>query len=325
MIHSAWSARLAIRLLSIAAACCPTAAFSQSPVYTAGDVCEADECADECDDDEKSYGPCAGKPRGTLFQWSYGTSFGGGPPGPDEGLVSDRPDFTEASTTVGRGVFQLEAGYTYIQDEADGIEVRTHSFPETLFRYGVLADWLELRCAWNYGIEETIAQGPPTSRVDGATDLYLGIKLALTPQEGILPEMALMPQMLVPTGGSAFTNEETLPGLSWLYGWDINDFLSTAGSSQANMRIDDGSGDKYVQYAQSWTIGYSLTDKLGAYTEWFALFPSGADTVKPVHYFDGGFTYQFTNNLQWDIRGGVGLNDEADDFFVGSGFVIRVP
>ncbi|HUE70669.1 MAG TPA: hypothetical protein VMP01_07245, partial [Pirellulaceae bacterium] len=43
---------------------------------------------------------------GTLFQWSYGNSFSGGP-NLDEPLVTDRPDFTEASSTVGRGVLQL--------------------------------------------------------------------------------------------------------------------------------------------------------------------------------------------------------------------------
>ncbi len=313
-----WISRRVVLLSALAG----MVAIGISPMAQA----QCDECdGDECDEEPSSYGPCACKPRGTLFQWSYGTSFGGGPPGPDEGLVSDRPDFTEASTTVGRGVFQIEGGYTYFKDKSDGTEVRTHSFPETLFRYGVLADWLELRLAWNYGVEDTLAPGTPTSSINGATDLYLGIKLGLTPQEGILPEMALMPQMTVPTGGSAFTNDETLPGLSWLYGWDVNDFISTAGSSQINRRIDDGSGDEYLQYAQSWTVGYSLTDKLGAYTEWFALIPSGAETLKAEHYADGGFSYQFTNNFQVDIRAGVGLNEEAQDVFTGAGFVIRVP
>ncbi len=325
MIHSAWSARIAFRLFAIAAVSGPSILFAQPPVYTAGDDCEVDECSEECDDEEKSYGPCACKPRGTLFQWSYGTSFGGGPPGPDEGLVSDRPDFTEASTTVGRGVLQLEMGYTYLRDDSETEQIKHHSYPETLLRVGVLADWLELRVAWNFAQENAAAAGGQLSRIHGSEDLYLGLKLGLTPQEGILPEMALMPQMTVPTGPEDLTAGETLPGLNWLYGWDISDFLSTGGSSQVNMSIDPVSGGKYVEYAQSWTVGYSLTEKLGAYTEWFALFPSGAETVKPVYYFDGGFTYQFTNNLQWDIRGGVGLNDEADDFFVGSGFVIRVP
>lgn len=297
---------------------------ARAQLFASGGNCEEEDECDECGDKD-SYGPPACKPRGTLFQWSYGTSFSGGPPGPDEPLVSDRPDFTEASTTVGRGVVQLEAGYTYTQDEAGGVTNGSHSFPEALWRIGVLAEWLEFRIAFNYGAEQLTQDLSPTFRTDGAQDLYLGFKIGLTPQEGILPEMSLIPQATVPTGARAFTGDTTLPGLNWCYGWDISDFLSTGASTQFNMSIDPDSGRKYTEFAQSWTVGYSLTEKWSAYTECYGLFPSGADTVKPQYYFDGGFTYLFTNNLQWDIRGGVGLNEAADDFFTGTGFVVRFP
>ena len=58
-----------------------------------------------------SYCPNGCQSCGTLLQWSYGTSFSGGP-NLDEPLVTDRPDFTAASSTVGRGVAQLEFDYT---------------------------------------------------------------------------------------------------------------------------------------------------------------------------------------------------------------------
>jgi hypothetical protein len=59
------------------------------------------------------------------------------------------------------------------------------------------------------------------------------------------------------------------------------------------------------------------------YTEFFSLMPSGASTAKPEHYFDGGFTFSVTNNLQLDVRGGSGLNAAANDYFIGSGAVVR--
>ena len=39
--------------------------------------------------------------------------------------------------------------------------------------------------------------------------------------------------------------------------------------------------------------------------------------------FNGGFTYKFSPNLQYDIRAGVGLNDHSDDYFVGTGLSVR--
>ena len=255
--------------------------------------------------------------RPTLMQWSYGTSFSGGPDR-SKPIVTDRPDFTEASSTVGRRVLQIESGYTYSLNKDNISTTIGHSYPESLFRFGFLADWLELRFAGNFA-HQTI----DSNRDSGMEDIYLGVKLGLTPQEGVLPEMAIVPQMLVPTGAKEFSSGESLPGLNWLYGWDLTENISTAGSTQFNRRIDGQTDEAYTEWAQSWTFGFSLTEKLGAYTESFALFPSSADTIKPQYYFDSGFTYQFTNDIQWDIRGGVGLNDAADDYFVGSGLSLR--
>jgi hypothetical protein len=271
-----------------------------------GTCLENDGCGNAC---------CEG--RGTLMQWSYGTSFSGGPD-LDSPLVTDRPDFTEATSTVGLGVAQLEIGYTYTFDNDGALATKSQTYPEALLRYGVGADWLELRFVWTYANEEvgnTMASGSP--------DLGLGLKIALTPQEGVLPEMALIPQMMVPTGSNVFSADEVLPGLNWLYGWEISDCISTAGSTQFNRALDENTLNAYTEWAQSWTVAYTLTDDIGGYTEWFAFFPHSADTATVEHYFNGGLTYLVHNDLQFDVRAGVGLNDAADDYFVGTGLSIR--
>lgn len=273
------------------------------------------DCADNSNNCR--FGPCRCQSRGTLFQWSYGTSFSGGPD-LDEPLVTDRPDFTEASSTVGRGIAQLEAGYTYISDNDGDDQTLTHTYPEALLRYGIFADWLELRLAQSF-----TSQSVNNAKESGAEDLYLGFKIGLTPQECILPEMAIIPQAYLPTGNDTLTSNETLPGVNWIYAWELNDFLSTAGSTQFNRVIDEVTNDSYTEWAQSWTVAYTLSDRLGGYTEWFAFFPHSADTAKPAHFFNGGFTYLISNNVQWDVRAGIGLNDAADDYFLGTGFSIR--
>jgi len=273
--------------------------------------------------------------RKTLLQWSYGTGFGGGP-NLAEPLVTDRPDFTEASSTVGRGVAQLEFGYTYFHDSTDGESTTVHSIGEPLLRYGFGFDWLEFRIAANYLREVRRSQDAGRLSDGGASDLYLGLKIGLTPQEGILPEMALVPQMLVPSGSEPFSELEeplpgparmpkdrVLPGLNWLYGWDLTERLSLAGSTQFNLDVDPASHSRYTLFAQSITVGFSVTERLGGYVEWYALMPSGADLVKPEYYGNGGPVYLVTDNLQLDFRAGVGLNEAAQDYFVGSGASVR--
>jgi hypothetical protein len=258
---------------------------------------------------------------GTLLQWSRCASFSGGPAGFDEPLVADRPDFTEATTTVGRGVTQIEFGYKYEYDEDGSDRTRAHSYPQMLLRQGIIVDWLEFRLGWSYLDEDTRTSGTD-SNVAGSEDLYLGFKIALTPQENMLPETALILQMTTPLGVEGITADEVLPGINYIYGWELNDTFSFAGSTQANRAIDD-TGEAYTEIAQSLVLGIGLTDDVGAYLEWYAFFPHSANNVLDQHILNGGFTYHWTNNLMFDIEAGVGLNDAAPDYFIGTGGAVR--
>ena len=271
-----------------------------------------DECRLLCRDD--CYRPktlCAWS--GTERTYVNGTE--------EEPLISDRPDFTEASSCVGLRRVQVEMGYTYIRDNNNAVLRSAHSFPEVLLRGGMRAGWFEFRVGWNYGINLN-RENVVSSIFDGGEDLYLGAKIALTEQDGWRPEMAILPQMNVPAGHKYLSSGEVEPGVNWLYGWDINEWLATGGSTQVNRARDDAQV-WFAEFAQSWTFNYKLTEKLGAYTEWFAFFPAGSAVDLPQHYFNGGFTFLAHKNVQYDIRAGVGLNDAADDFFAGSGAVLR--
>ncbi|QDU80837.1 hypothetical protein Pla110_25730 [Polystyrenella longa] len=241
-----------------------------------------------------------------------------------EPLVTDRPDFTEASSTVGKGVTQLEFGYTYGYNSDGGESGKSHTFGEPLLRHGLYADWLELRVGLAPIQESTRSQGNKTT-TSGLEDLYLGFKVALTSQDQFLPEMALIPQMTVPTGSEAFSDDRVLPGANWIYSWELTDTISTAGSTQFNIAVDEETASSYTEWAQSWTVATSLSDKTGMYTEWFAFFPDDADTAQVEHYLNGGFTYLVNDDIQLDVRAGTGLNGAAEDFFTGVGMSIRFP
>src|SRR5215211_3178999 len=196
----------------------------------------------------------------TLFRWYYDEAPDSGSK-LEEPLVTDRPDFTEASTTVGQGVVQLETGYTFTTDAEDGVRTSNHSFPETLLRVGVLADWLEFRVDWNYEIERTRTAGVAETR-SGADDLTLGFKIALTEQQCNLPETAVILQLSVPTGGDAFTADEVLPGVNYLYSWELDDDWSLGALTGFTGAVDDETNDLYTQFSQSLSLGRSWNEKL---------------------------------------------------------------
>lgn len=104
----------------------------------------------------------------------------------------------------------------------------------------------------------------------------------------------------------------------------MNDWLELECNTQLNRRRDD-IRIFYAEFIQTANVEYQLTEKLGAFTEWFGLMPHGAEspTAGPQHYFHAGFVYLITPNIQYDIHAAVGLNDQSDDFFAGTGLSAR--
>lgn len=239
-------------------------------------------------------------------------------------MATDRPDFTESASVVPRGHVQLEAGYTFTRDE-DGEGVRKdHGYPEALLRVGV-ADRVELRAGQSFLTTRTApgTSAPPQQRT-GADDLYLGAKVRLAGQRGRRPELALIAQTTLPTGSNGFGAGRTLPGLNLVYAWDVvPDRVSVAASTQGNLAVD-AADEGYLELTQSASLGYSLTNRVGAYAEWFASFPAGTRAgVSAAHSVDGGITVKLGSGLQWDVRVGAGLTAGAEGFVAGTGLAVR--
>ena len=66
-----------------------------------------------------------------------------------ERIETERHDFTQSAVTVGRGVIQIESGYTFFYHDVDGATETAHTAPEMLLRLG-LSEGIEFRIRWNY-------------------------------------------------------------------------------------------------------------------------------------------------------------------------------
>jgi hypothetical protein len=236
-------------------------------------------------------------------------------------MVTDRPDFTESASVVPRGRVQLEAGYTYARDEDAGV-LAAHSYPEALARIGVLDDRLELRLGQSVLTTRATgsANGDPAPET-GLTDLYLGAKLGLGDQRGARPELAVIVQSTLPTGSRNLRGDRIVPGVNCVYAWEVvPGFLSIAASTQANIPSND-SDEAFVVWTQSVSVGYSLTERVGAFTEWFGSVATGRSAGRErSNALDGGVTVRISPRVQWDIRAGYFLSSSA--FFGGSGLAV---
>ena len=239
--------------------------------------------------------------------------------GGEEGLygdriITDRPHLAEAASTVGLGRTQVETGYTYFLDGSGGTTTKLHSFPESLVRVGLFAEWFEFRVQYNYFVREL--DGPTTSVLEqGSDDLYLGAKLALAAQSGWLPELTIFPQMRVPSGSPVFTGEEVLPGMNFVYAWRVTERFEIECNTNVNRRRNPGLAHYYTEYLQTFNFEYDLVERIMLFNEFAIFSPVGGLGVPGQAYSHGGLHFFVRPNVQIDVHAAVGLNAAAADLF----------
>lgn len=232
-----------------------------------------------------------------------------------EPLVSDRPDFTESTATMKPGEVQLEGGHTF--ERVTSSKVNTTG--ELLLRIGV-ASRAELRIEPGSYTRVTSPFGDTSGREDGG----LGVKLRLhTPPDerrSFVPEVSLVLDSSIPTGSSQFRQNKPQPEAKLATAWSLTDRIGLSTNfNVARPRDDNG---RYTELAASASFGFALTPRVGAYAEVFGFAPQLAGAGR-THYANSGFTFAVTPNVQLDLRGGLGLNGDAPDYFVGAGLVRR--
>jgi hypothetical protein len=228
-----------------------------------------------------------------------------------EPLVTDRPDFTESALTVPKGLAQAEFGVTVSRMGSD----RETAYGELLMRLG-MGPKTELRL----GIPSYMSSRVAGQRTSGFSDSSLGVKYNLVRAGDALGlrqyDVGVILATTLPTGASAYRENTLQPGFKILLASAWTDKIALSG----NLNYDYASegGQRFSAVTSSFSVGYSLTDRVAAYTEYFGTYPGGKGRENS-HYLNAGLTYLCNNDFQLDARAGKGLNGIDDDTFFGVG------
>ena len=242
----------------------------------------------------------------------------------EERIETERHDFTQSATTVGHGVFQIESGYSYFSKQNEHEKENAHTYPEMLVRLGLSED-IEFRLRWHY--VWIYAEDEP-SRI-GSEDLRDSLKFQLTREEepSLMPTTALEVRGSAPTGGNQFTTNHAEISLDYIYLWQLGERVTVTGSTgygsngfgDFGLLPDQPTAENFNALSQSVALGVELSEKNTLYTEWYTILSNGLEDDFVVSVFNMGLDHYVTDNFVLDIRGGIGLTEESDDFFVGVG------
>lgn len=215
-------------------------------------------------------------------------------------IVTDRPDQTESSSTVGGGNLQIESGILVGFAGEGNASVRQVLAPTTLFRYGITKG-IELRFVNQFETQKTLFQDKSTQ---GISDLEIGTKIQLLQKEDVNTEIAFLSHLILPIGATAFTNEK----------FGVINKLSIAHDLSENMALGYNIGYNYFgtgkgDLTYSVALGVGVNDKVGIYVEPYGDLVEFKDLVVN---FDAGFTYLVNPDLQLDFSFGTSATEQMN-------------
>ena len=227
------------------------------------------------------------------------------PASAQDGMSTDRPDFTESPLTVGQGVIQIEAGAT-MQSVGDTSELTSG---EGLIRYGVRPRF-ELR----FGLPSLVS-GEDIDR--GLSDINIGFKWTIAQLDNGV-DLGLVGAASLPTGDENFTSDDVNPAFIFIASKPVNDQVSLAG--QISGSLIKARENWEANWSATAVMGVSISQRLGGFLEIMGESPPLGDNRITFHT---GVLYPVSDDFQLDFHIGTGLNDAAGDEFFGLGLAVR--
>lgn len=233
-------------------------------------------------------------------------------------MSTDRPDITDSTDMVGRGVWQLETGVSFESDHLGAETQHELAAPLAMLRIG-LSQRVELRVSGDGVLSDTVTV-PGARRATGASDIEVGAKWKLfaQPHGGFL--FALEPVLSLPSGSDDFTSAGYDPTLKLIADRDLaRGFSLSSNLVVSSLTVGE---NRFTQHAISVSVAHALHSGWHAFVELYrasALVRDGHD----AWIADTGATYALGDRMQLDVSVGRGLSDAAPDWFMGAGFSVR--
>lgn len=235
-------------------------------------------------------------------------------------IATDRPDFVESSSVVGKGRFQIETSGAFERSRRDGVVERAVSTP-TLLRFG-LNDSLEGRIETD-GATHAWTRGPGSEDASGMADTSFGLKWHVRDGADGVAALGMLLHVDVPSGARRLHSTGVRPSLRAVAEWDLPHELSLGVMpGLASERNDDGR--RFTSGIFGLVLGKDWNKRFHSYVELAA--------PRIAHARDGGTqasvgfgsAYLLTPDLQIDAGVLGGLNRFTPNVSVTVGVSVRL-
>lgn len=241
-------------------------------------------------------------------------------------FATDRPDTTESPFTVDAGHFQFEAdlvNFSRRGSDEDGNTTEDLLFASTNLKIGLLNN-VDLQLVVQPYHRSRI-EFSDTKRVEqtaGFDVLVPRVKVNIygndSSGEPGSTALAIMPFISIPTVRNGIGGNFVEGGLIIPFAINLSDKFALALMTEFDLVKNAKTNSYHVEYVNTASLGYTLTDKLDTYFEIATRFDNES-RFGGIVTFNTGLIFDLGNDLQLDGGINVGLTRASDDIrtFVG--------
>jgi hypothetical protein len=237
-------------------------------------------------------------------------------------LSTDRPDKTESPYTVDAGRVQVELDFlSYTRDRSEGIQSEIIAVTPLNLKLGLTPN-TDIQFIVEPYVWQTTSSEGERSRTDGFGDVTIRLKRNLFGNDGGDAALAVMPFVKLPTSTGGIGNNAAEFGLIVPLALTLSDQVGLGVMTEVDLlRQADGRG--YApSFINSATLAFSLTARLGLYTELFTERSTDRGAAWVVTG-NAGLTYAVTPDIQIDAGLNKGLTRAADNINIFAGLSRR--
>ncbi|MFT6827208.1 MAG: hypothetical protein ACI9Z3_000629 [Roseivirga sp.] len=238
----------------------------------------------------------------------------------DTPIVTDRPSQTYSSFVVPKGVFQIESGFGYSQNELFGanssFSIESIALNSLQLRYGISKN-IELRLFQNISLDRFGSRGDKITSDLLFAPTSIGTKIRIVDEQGFRPQISFLAEF----GSEIFSDlgNENIKVFRFNFSNTISSKFSIAYGLGMNFGTDFENSNTSITLLGS----YAVSPKISVFGEYYGILNQDFFNT---HNYDFGATYLVNNNLQLDMYIGSYFKKQitSADLIFGLGFSTRI-
>lgn len=230
-----------------------------------------------------------------------------------ETISSDRPGQSNSPNTLGKMLLQFQTGSQFGGASADNYKSSEFSWPAVI-RFGI-AEKVDLITVWGYqSAKSEYFDREYTAKGINVADF--GLRFNIFEETDKAPALGFEAYYKTELTSSDFKPDYPSARLNLMASKSFSDLFSI--TSNLGLDVDGSDGGSNGFYTLNFVL--SVNDKLSVFFENYSDFTyDNFDT-----FFDFGGAYILNPDLQLDLFGGFGYNDDTFSYFVSGGVSYRI-